>query len=408
MLEEDMKKTVLAIALCICMFVCLACSAQGEPSGSKLSPSSTSTLDQAIHFADANFQQAIRAQIDKPVGDIFPADVQTIKTLHFGQMKIESISGIEHFTALQELDLTGNNISDVHNLASLTNLTSLSLAENNISDISSLKELVHLESLEVRDNYYLSDMSVVSNFPELQYIGFAFTNVSDISALRNLHKLSALPSADNTPVWDYTPLTPILEDIIENRKKDNKEAGEQWLSDMEKDIRDIHEKNLQAGQFIKQTMAEIILPTMTALEKEVAVFYFVVNHMAYEFGGYDGYSNSELYNIFMNKKGICHQYATAFSVLCNAAGVDCFFVRGVAGGEDHVWNIVGIDDAYFQVDTTWADAGTINYDYFNRSTEAMYALGQRISNRPDVDKECLYDATEAEVRTLVPGYIRGQ
>ena len=53
---------------------------------------------------------------------------------------------------------------------------------------------------------------------------------------------------------------------------------------------------------------------------------------------------------------ICEGYAGAFKVLCDALGIPCVLVDGVAGNENHMWNYVQMEDGnWYAVDVTWND-----------------------------------------------------
>lgn len=54
-------------------------------------------------------------------------------------------------------------------------------------------------------------------------------------------------------------------------------------------------------------------------------------------------------------------------MMCNGVGVDCIAVTS----DDHEWNKVRINDSWYNVDCTWADQSTIDYEYFERS-DAVY------------------------------------
>ena len=84
----------------------------------------------------------------------------------------------------------------------------------------------------------------------------------------------------------------------------------------------------------------------------------------------DVYSQSA-YSVFCTDLTVCAGYAQAFSMVCNASGIDCISVTSKL----HQWNKVRINDSWYNVDCTWADAGSGNliyYQYFERS-DASYA-----------------------------------
>ena len=63
-------------------------------------------------------------------------------------------------TALQNLDIRGNEISDISDLAGLTSLQDLSLWGNQISDIAVLAGFTNLQTLILKDNQ-ISDISAL-------------------------------------------------------------------------------------------------------------------------------------------------------------------------------------------------------------------------------------------------------
>lgn len=81
--------------------------------------------------------------------------------------------------------------------------------------------------------------------------------------------------------------------------------------------------------------------------------------------------NQSAYSALVNGRTVCAGYARAFQYLMQQLGVPCYYCTGYAG-ENHAWNIVRLDDGYYNVDTTWDDTGDGTYDYFNK-TDADYA-----------------------------------
>lgn len=58
---------------------------------------------------------------------------------------------------------------------------------------------------------------------------------------------------------------------------------------------------------------------------------------------------------------VCEGYARAFKVLCDRAGVPCVLANGTANTEEHMWNLVQMEnDKWYAVDVTWNDPTTSN------------------------------------------------
>ena len=83
--------------------------------------------------------------------------------------------------------------------------------------------------------------------------------------------------------------------------------------------------------------------------------------------------NQSAYSALVNGRTVCAGYARAFQYLMQQLGIPCYYCTGYAG-EDHAWNIIKLEDDFYNVDTTWDDTetGTGTYDYFNK-TDADYA-----------------------------------
>lgn len=81
--------------------------------------------------------------------------------------------------------------------------------------------------------------------------------------------------------------------------------------------------------------------------------------------------NQSAYSALVNGQTVCAGYARAFQYIMQQLGVPCYYCTGYAG-ESHAWNIISLDDGFYNVDATWDDSGGGNYDYFNK-TDADYA-----------------------------------
>lgn len=81
--------------------------------------------------------------------------------------------------------------------------------------------------------------------------------------------------------------------------------------------------------------------------------------------------NQSAYSALVNKRTVCAGYARAYQYVLQQLEIPCYYCTGFAG-ENHAWNIVMIEDGFYNVDTTWDDTDPNTYDYFNCS-DADYA-----------------------------------
>ncbi|MBE5858544.1 MAG: hypothetical protein E7301_00235 [Butyrivibrio sp.] len=73
------------------------------------------------------------------------------------------------------------------------------------------------------------------------------------------------------------------------------------------------------------------------------------------------------YSALVNGSSVCAGYSRAFQYIMTKLNIPTYFVTGTATG-NHAWNMVKLDDGYYNVDLTWDDQDEgIIYNYFNLS-----------------------------------------
>ena len=133
----------------------------------------------------------------------------------------------------------------------------------------------------------------------------------------------------------------------------------------------------------------------TDYEKAKAVYDYICNHVTYDYAGLDAYDNgSQDYTPFTTWKAlikgtaVCQGYASLFYRLMLELGVDSRVVVGIgvtdSGSGGHAWNIVKLDDLYYNLDATWDSEYAkwdLDYEYFLRYP----------ANFPDHIRDAEYD-----------------
>ena len=199
---------------------------------------------ETLEFEDPALEEAIRNVLNIPPTDsLTRRQVETITILDIPNAGIESLEGLQAFTALRILNLENNQIKDVTPLSSLNNLASLNLRNNEITDLSAIKleSLSHLNSLKelnLRHNVYrpyednpsfnirLTDITMLNQFTQLESLILRDNNIQDISPLASLVNLIYLDISEN----------PILEDGLSSLSNLNRL---EYLNLRETNIRDI-------------------------------------------------------------------------------------------------------------------------------------------------------------------------
>ena len=114
--------------------------------------------------------------------------------------------------------------------------------------------------------------------------------------------------------------------------------------------------------------------TSSEYERVKGVFEYLVNNTVYD----RSFDEQSVCQVLLDGRGVCTGYAKCTQLLLNRLGIQAILVNGMGRGQEHSWNIVRINGAYYQLDTTWGDpitedgAQVIQYDYFCLTQEEMY------------------------------------
>lgn len=168
----------------------------------------------AIAFNDAALEAKVRAAMNKPEGDILPAEVEEVKSLDLSNEYQQDMPD----------DII---IKDISALKYFTNLGELRLGFNAVNDLRPLSQLQKLESLDLYSNNSVSDVSPLSNLKNLSVLNLQYNQIKDVSPLAGLERLSVLLLKGNA-ITDYSPLKDIYPNL---REKDFEIISIEGVSD---------------------------------------------------------------------------------------------------------------------------------------------------------------------------------
>lgn len=109
-------------------------------------------------------------------------DINTLVSLKMDNNSIQALPDLSGLNNLEVLSLNENQISDISGLAGLTGLKALFMGNNQISDISALDKLTGLQILDLKDNS-IAEIHALEKLYALWGVDLAGNQITDISSL---------------------------------------------------------------------------------------------------------------------------------------------------------------------------------------------------------------------------------
>ncbi len=147
----------------------------------------TAAPDDIVNIPDENFKACINKIIGQDLSaDITEKQMASILSLQCesgsegSETNIKSLEGVQYSTSLKYLNVQVHEITDLSPISDLPEITSIDVSGNNISDISALSKLTTLTSLYL-DSNSIEDIEPLRGLVNLEYLNLYGNNVNDAS-----------------------------------------------------------------------------------------------------------------------------------------------------------------------------------------------------------------------------------
>lgn len=169
------------------------------------SPTAVVPPETAVAFADSALEAVIRSIIQKPAGDLMPADLFGVTQIEAAHRAIRSLEGIQYCASLHRLNLQGNAVTDLGPIANLAQLSDLDASSNEISDLAPLADLASIMNLNLSDNA-IREIGALQHMEMLNFLWLDRNQIADIAPVAGCWRLNHLFLSDNQ-ISDLGPLT---------------------------------------------------------------------------------------------------------------------------------------------------------------------------------------------------------
>lgn len=156
---------------------------------------------------------------------------------------------------------------------------------------------------------------------------------------------------------------------------------------------------------VDRALSICIAPDMSDIDKLLSLHDYLADTIEY---AADNDASYTAYGALVGKRAVCQGYSLAYKLLCSRAGIDCGYAI-TDQSANHMWNVVCLEDEYYNIDVTWDDAtsrvqyngnvythtGNITHKYFLNNDEQCqanhrYTYKNWTSDRPECTDGGLY------------------
>ena len=152
------------------------------------------------------------------------------------------------------------------------------------------------------------------------------------------------------------------------------------------DLADNYEENKKQFEEKVNSIISAAQQLDSDYDKELFVHNTLINNITYDL---NASYNQTAYSALVNESTVCAGYSKAFQYIMNKLGIVTYYVVGTSQGENHSWNIVKLDDGYYNIDLTWDSTGNNHYAFFNLTDKQFsktHTRGELSSSLPSCEE----------------------
>lgn len=148
-----------------------------------------------VQFPDPNLEQAVSKETGVPVGEITVLDMRKMSTFLHRNSNISDLTGLEYANLLN-IQVEGNQITDLSPLSYMDRLSGIYMSDNQISDLTPLTGMIKIDRI-ILNNNQISDITPLSTLTNLLVICLENNQIEDLSPISDLPLVYALEIIDN-------------------------------------------------------------------------------------------------------------------------------------------------------------------------------------------------------------------